>query len=83
MNDESKPMREPTGGERLMGVTFNPSGDPDVNTIKRHCAELADFLLECSKKTSDAHKAVMFDHAITQLMDAQMWAVKAATWKGG
>lgn len=36
--------RELSFGERLVGLTFNPSNDPKVQRAKEICAELADLL---------------------------------------
>ena len=36
--------KEMTFGERLVGLTFNPSGDPKVNRAKQLCAELVDLI---------------------------------------
>lgn len=36
--------RESTFGEKLVGLTFNPSGDEKVQRAKELCAELADLL---------------------------------------
>ena len=71
-----------TFGEKAVGVTFNPSGDATVNEIKNLYAQIIDI---CHAKRgslmqgSDAHR--LYAIAITEAQGAQMWAVKAATWK--
>jgi hypothetical protein len=45
-----KADREMTFGERLVGLTFNPSGDDKVATAKRLCAALADLVQEQSQE---------------------------------
>ena len=71
-----------TFGEKAVGLSFNPSGDPDVNEFKRLYAKIIDL---CHAKRaslmqgSEAHR--LYAVAITTAQDAQMWSVKAATWK--
>lgn len=75
----SENSAEPTYGEKLMGVSFNPSNNPEVDLIKRTCASLAD-LFNDAKFNSTGEKAKFYEYAIQHLMNAQMMAVKAATW---
>jgi hypothetical protein len=71
-----------TFGQKAVGVTFNPSGNPDVDELKRRFALIID---QCHLRRqslmagSEAHR--MWSEAITQAQTAQMWATKAATWK--
>ena len=71
-----------TFGQKAVGVSFNPSNDPDVDELKRRFALIID---QCHMKRqslmagSDAHR--LWSIAITEAQGAQMWAVKAATWK--
>ena len=71
-----------TFGQKAVGVTFNPSGNPDVDELKRRFALIID---QCHLRRqslmagSDAHR--LWSIAITEAQGAQMWAVKAATWK--
>ena len=69
-------------GEKAVGLTFNPSGDPIVEEIKRGYAKLID-LYHMKRQSlmagSEAHR--LYAVAITTAQDAQMWGVKAATWK--
>lgn len=74
-------QREMTFGEKAVGLTFNPSGDPTVEAIKRKCADLIDEIHELRTNQPNAEIARMASIAITELQTAQMWAVKAATWK--
>lgn len=78
MNEAQRPM---TFGEKAVGLTFNPSGDPTVEAIKRKCADLIDEIHELRTNQPNAEVARMASIAITELQTAQMWAVKAATWK--
>lgn len=71
-----------TFGERAVGISFNPSGDPSVNELKQLYAQIIDI---CHARRaslmqgSEAHR--LYAIAITEAQGAQMWAVKAATWK--
>lgn len=76
------PSNEPilTFGEKAVGLTFNPSGDEKVNKVKELYAEIIDL---CSELRGDERneKARLLSVAITEAQGAQMWAVKAVTWK--
>ena len=82
----SETQREITYGEKAVGLTFNPSGDENVNKIKRLYAEIIDL---CAKGRTNAvrhftynqEQARLFSVAITEAQTAQMWAVKALTWR--
>ena len=71
-----------TFGETAVGLTFNPSNDPNVEICKETFAKAIDQMhnlrssLEC--KPGQARHAAT---AITMLEDAQMRAVKAITWR--
>jgi hypothetical protein len=71
-----------TFGQKAVGLTFNPSGSDDVDELKRRFALIID---QCHMKRqslmagSEAHR--LWSIAITEAQGAQMWAVKAATWK--
>lgn len=78
MSENTRPM---TYGEKAVGLTFNPSNDPTVQTIKAKCADLIDEIHELRTNQPNAEIARMASIAITDLQNAQMWAVKAATWK--
>lgn len=84
MSNENVPMREMTFGEKAVGLTFNPGGNPKVDAIKRDFAAVIDRLederssLDC---VSSAEKQRMLSVAITNAQTAQMWAVKAVTWQ--
>lgn len=69
-----------TFGEKAVGLIFNPSSDPDVQTIKEACARIIDFCHDLRQKSSP-DKDRMLSLAITEIQTGQMWAVKAITWK--
>ena len=73
----------PTYGEKLVGLDFYPSGDPKVKQLKTLFAEIIDI---CSDELTDLQEensaSPIWREAIMRSLDAQMWTVKAATWKG-
>ena len=79
----SSDTREQTFGEKAVGLTFNPSGDPLVQSLKEKSAA---FIDECHalrlRSADNSEVGRMCSIAITSARSAQMWAVKAATWKG-
>lgn len=74
--------REMTFGEKLVGITFNPSADDKVAKAKQLCAELADLLNdENSSKESSQFSQRLFSHAVGEILNAQMNVVKVLTLK--
>ena len=77
--------RELTFGEKAVGLTFNPSNDTDVDAIKRLYAQIIDTLEELRHTAAfigtRSEKGRLASIAITEAQTAQMWAVKALTWK--
>lgn len=73
--------REPTFGEKAVGLTFNPSNRADVDECKRTCAAAIDQMSLLRSTTESAEQKRLASIAITELQGAQMWAVKALTWK--
>lgn len=73
-----------TFGEKAVGLTFNPSNDTDVATVKRQFAAVIDMLDELRRTAGAANRGEMgrlASIAITEAQTAQMRAVKALTWK--
>jgi hypothetical protein len=70
-----------TFGEKAVGLSFNPSGDEYVTTAKRSYADIIDQLDSLRTSTSDPEVKRLASIAITEAQTAQMWAVKALTWK--
>lgn len=68
-----------TYGQKMVGITFNQSNDPSVDKIKRLYAEVIDTIM--AQQTGSTMKNEIKSHAIKEAMTAQMWAVKAVTWK--
>ena len=71
----------PTYGERAVGVSFNPSGNPKVDDIKEDFADVIDELNDAKEETTDPEVARMLALSITNAQVACMWAVKALTWR--
>jgi len=74
-------QRKLSFGERAVGLTFNPSGDRNVETIKVAFATCIDVLNDLREHTQDGEQKRMYSIAITEAQGAQMWGVKAATWR--
>lgn len=73
-------------GEKAVGLTFNPSGDTSVYRVKSLYANVIDEMDQLRKTavytgTRPAEAARLASIAITEAQGAQMWAVKALTWK--
>jgi hypothetical protein len=73
--------REMTFGETAVGLTFNPSNDDAVANCKREFASVIDRMNDLRNLTDNAEIKRMASVAITEAQTAQMWAVKAITWK--
>ena len=67
-----------TKGEYRVGISFNPSGNFNVDTIKRSAAVLID-LIDALEDHGDGEIKRLKAHAQTVIEDGAMWAVKAAT----
>lgn len=70
-----------TFGEKAVGLSFNPSGDSAVNTIKKYYAQIIDDMNSLRSGTDSPEAYRLYSIAITEAQTAQMWAVKAITWK--
>lgn len=89
MQEEARgPVQPLTFGQQLVGLTFNPSGDPKVQRAKELCAELADLLNEAKNEKTDNGNMVtsqlysqLYNHTIGEILNAQMNVVKVLTLK--
>jgi hypothetical protein len=70
-----------TYGEKAVGLTFNPSGDVKVQKIKELYAQIIDICNEGREGGPNGESKRLFAVAITEAQTAQMWAVKAITWR--
>jgi hypothetical protein len=67
-----------TKGEYRVGITFNPSNNPEVDAIKRMAADLIDRI-EALEDVGDGEIKRLKAQAQTAIEDGAMWGVKAAT----
>lgn len=72
---------EMTFGMKLVGINFNPSGDPKVNKAKQLCAQLADLLYAEDRNVPSEIYNRLWDHALGEILNAQMNVVKVLTLK--
>lgn len=75
-------------GQQLVGLTFNPSGDPKVQKAKELCAELADLLwhdyaqIISERGTPPTElQELLYSNAVGEILNAQMNVVKVLTLK--
>ena len=67
---------------KLIGLTFNPSGDEKIQKIKELAAEMVDLLEEVNKTQESSYLGnTFYGGAIRRILDAQMWSVKFLTNK--
>lgn len=73
----------PTYGQYLIGIDFNPDGREDVRECKQRFADAIDQLYSIygGEEVVNSKHRLLIDEAITRILDAQMWAVKALTAK--
>lgn len=79
--DNPQSNRELTFGEKAVGLTFNPSQIQSVDDIKKAFASAIDVLNYLRQNTESGEVKRMLSVAITEAQSAQMWGVKAVTWK--
>ena len=83
---ENENSRSMTFGERAVGLSFNPSSNGDVDKLKILYADVIDHMNDfrkCYIASGDNPEMVrLCSIAITEAQTAQMWAVKAVTWRG-
>jgi hypothetical protein len=80
MVEDTVPERALTLGEKAVGLTFNPSNDARVQKVKELYAHIIDELNELRGEQRN-EQARLASVAITEAQTAQMWAVKAITWR--
>lgn len=82
MTEQQNPEQtELTYGQKAVGVSFNPSGDPDVALVKQQFADIIDALAKFRLLTPSGEAKRHASIAITEAETAQMRAVKALTWR--
>lgn len=70
-----------TFGEKAVGLTFNPSKDAAVDMVNEAYAGIIDQLNTLRLRADSPEVKRLASVAITEAQGAQMWAVKAITWK--
>lgn len=79
---ESGERRDLSFGEKAVGLAFNPSADVSVDRIKSLYAQIIDEMaLLRSTPGVGPEIGRLASVAITEAQGAQMWAVKALTWR--
>ena len=77
-----KETKVPSFGEQLVGIEFNPSGSDEVTKVKSMFAEIAEIMKNnYQKETRHPLKSLLFDHAVGEIVNAQMAVVKVLTLK--
>lgn len=70
-----------TFGEKAVGINFNAMDNKEVAELKRFYASIIDRLNDLRNSTESGEVKRLTSVAITEAQTAQMWAVKAVTWK--
>ena len=70
-----------TYGQKAVGLNFNPSGDDKVFKVKQMYADIIDMINLHRQTNLFCEMDRIAEIAITEAQGAQMWAVKALTWK--
>lgn len=71
-------------GKQLIGLSDTDKDnemDPMVLKVKEMCAEMAEILKTNYAEERSAVKSMLFDHAIGEILNAQMAVVKVLTFK--
>ena len=69
-------------GELLVGIEFNSSNDDKVAKVKSMMAEIANLMKDdYNSEQKSPVKSLLFDHAVGELVNAQMAVVKVITFK--
>ena len=69
-------------GELLVGIEFNPSNNDIVAEVKQKMAEIANLMKdEYNSEQKSPLKSLLFDHAVGEILNAQMAVVKVITFK--
>lgn len=68
-------------GQKAVGLSFNPSNIDEVYHCKEAIAREIDRMDQLRKESLSSEQKRLASVAITSLQEAQMWEVKALTWK--
>lgn len=81
-SSDSSPIAPMTFGEKLVGLTFNPSKDDKVAVAKRLCAQLMDLVnSERENRETTQLENILYNHTVGEILNAQMNVVKLLTLK--
>lgn len=79
---EIKEIKVPSFGEQLIGVEYNPESEDQVIKIKSMFAEIAELMKkDYTENNKHPLKSLLFDHAVGEIVNAQMAVVKLITLK--
>ena len=70
-----------TLGQKLVGISFNPSSLLVVDEAKQKSADLIDIVHANMIDSTSEEAQLIHNEALRRIIDAQMWAEKAITWK--
>ena len=70
-----------TFGQKAVGFNFNPSANDEVAKCKKIFADAIDQMNDLRTTSTNPEVKRMAAVAITEAQTAQMWAVKAITWR--
>ena len=72
----------PTFGEQLIGVDVDSEQQDDVTKVKAMFAEIAEIMKKNYQgESKHPLKSLLFDHAVGEILNAQMSVVKVLTLK--
>lgn len=74
-------MEQLTYGQKAVGLSFNPSQNAEVDKCKTLFANAIDQLNDLRASSNSPEVKRLCSVAITEAQAAQMWSVKALTWK--
>lgn len=82
ITNSAAPTSSMTFGQKLVGITFNPSNDDKVGRAKQLCAELMDLVNEERENRETTQlESILYNHTVGEILNAQMNVVKLLTLK--
>lgn len=75
-------VKVPTFGEQLIGISVDTPPSDTVEKVKHMFAEIAE-IIKNDYQSNNRHplKSLLFDHAVGEIVSAQMAVVKVLTMK--
>jgi len=79
---EIKETRIPSFGEQLIGISIDDENTDEVTKVKKLFAEIAEIMKK-NYTGDNKHplKSLLFDHAVGEIVNAEMTVVKVLTLK--